>query len=155
MAASTSRYLTENDLVDFTKHYQCRVSVTDTSCSRPERPNITAIAPGASGIKSGALMRRKFPGNAAVGRSNAINSITVSVAWVHFCSAAGTTFWYIGPIGGKGSLSAWRLCDPPCWRHNLELVRRGLILYTFGNASGIARQSGLVAIKPSGVPSKS
>jgi L-ribulose-5-phosphate 4-epimerase len=35
---------------------------------------------------------------------------------------------------------------------NLELVRRGLILYTFGNASGIDRESGLVAIKPSGVP---
>jgi L-ribulose-5-phosphate 4-epimerase len=29
---------------------------------------------------------------------------------------------------------------------NLELVRRGLILYTFGNASGIDRDSGLVAI---------
>ncbi|HZZ38211.1 MAG TPA: L-ribulose-5-phosphate 4-epimerase [Acidobacteriaceae bacterium] len=35
---------------------------------------------------------------------------------------------------------------------NLELVRRGLVLYTFGNASGIDRQLGLVAIKPSGVP---
>jgi len=35
---------------------------------------------------------------------------------------------------------------------NLELVRRGLILYTFGNASGIDRETGLVAIKPSGVP---
>jgi L-ribulose-5-phosphate 4-epimerase len=35
---------------------------------------------------------------------------------------------------------------------NLELVRRGLVLYTFGNASGIAREQGLVAIKPSGVP---
>jgi L-ribulose-5-phosphate 4-epimerase len=35
---------------------------------------------------------------------------------------------------------------------NLELVRRGLVLYTFGNASGISRQEGLVAIKPSGVP---
>lgn len=35
---------------------------------------------------------------------------------------------------------------------NLELVRRGLVLYTFGNASGIARQEGLVVIKPSGVP---
>lgn len=34
---------------------------------------------------------------------------------------------------------------------NLELVRRGLVLYTFGNASGIDRESGLVAIKPSGV----
>ena len=35
---------------------------------------------------------------------------------------------------------------------NLELVRRGLVLYTFGNASGIDRGEGLVAIKPSGVP---
>lgn len=35
---------------------------------------------------------------------------------------------------------------------NLELVRRGLVLYTFGNVSGIARAEGLVAIKPSGVP---
>jgi L-ribulose-5-phosphate 4-epimerase len=35
---------------------------------------------------------------------------------------------------------------------NLELVRRGLVLYTFGNASGIERGEGLVVIKPSGVP---
>src|SRR5437868_10949872 len=35
---------------------------------------------------------------------------------------------------------------------NLELVRRGLVLYTFGNVSGIDRSAGLVAIKPSGVP---
>src|ERR1700691_4647961 len=35
---------------------------------------------------------------------------------------------------------------------NLELVRKGLVLYTFGNASGISRAEGLVAIKPSGVP---
>lgn len=34
---------------------------------------------------------------------------------------------------------------------NLELVRRGLVLYTFGNASGIDRDQGLVVIKPSGV----
>jgi L-ribulose-5-phosphate 4-epimerase len=35
---------------------------------------------------------------------------------------------------------------------NLELVRRGLLLYTFGNVSGISREEGLVVIKPSGVP---
>jgi L-ribulose-5-phosphate 4-epimerase len=35
---------------------------------------------------------------------------------------------------------------------NLELVRRGLVVYTFGNASGVDRERGLVAIKPSGVP---
>ena len=34
---------------------------------------------------------------------------------------------------------------------NLELVRRGLVLYTFGNASGIDREEGLVVIKPSGM----
>jgi L-ribulose-5-phosphate 4-epimerase len=35
---------------------------------------------------------------------------------------------------------------------NLEVVRRGLVLYTFGNASSIDRREGLVVIKPSGVP---
>ncbi len=35
---------------------------------------------------------------------------------------------------------------------NLELERRGLVLYTFGNASGVDRERGVVAIKPSGVP---
>src|SRR5215472_12044295 len=34
---------------------------------------------------------------------------------------------------------------------NLELVRRGLVLYTFGNASGVDRERGLVVIKPSGI----
>ena len=35
---------------------------------------------------------------------------------------------------------------------NLELVRRGLVLHTFGNVSGIDRAEKLVVIKPSGVP---
>jgi L-ribulose-5-phosphate 4-epimerase len=34
---------------------------------------------------------------------------------------------------------------------NLELVRRGLVLYTFGNASGVDRNENVVVIKPSGV----
>ena len=34
---------------------------------------------------------------------------------------------------------------------NLELLTRGLVLYTFGNASGVDRHQGLVVIKPSGV----
>jgi len=34
---------------------------------------------------------------------------------------------------------------------NLELVRQQLVLYTWGNASGIDREKGLVVIKPSGV----
>ena len=35
---------------------------------------------------------------------------------------------------------------------NRDLVRKGLVLFTFGNASGYDRASGLVVIKPSGVP---
>ncbi len=35
---------------------------------------------------------------------------------------------------------------------NLELVNRGLVVYTWGNVSGIDREQGLVVIKPSGVP---
>ena len=35
---------------------------------------------------------------------------------------------------------------------NLELVKQGLVIYTWGNASAIDRERGLVAIKPSGVP---
>ncbi|KPK86700.1 MAG: ribulose phosphate epimerase [Bacteroides sp. SM23_62_1] len=34
---------------------------------------------------------------------------------------------------------------------NLELVKRGLVMYTWGNVSGIDREKGLVIIKPSGV----
>jgi len=35
---------------------------------------------------------------------------------------------------------------------NVELAERGLARFTFGNASAIDRESGLVVIKPSGVP---
>lgn len=35
---------------------------------------------------------------------------------------------------------------------NLQLVKNNLVIYTWGNVSGIDRASGLVAIKPSGVP---
>jgi L-ribulose-5-phosphate 4-epimerase len=35
---------------------------------------------------------------------------------------------------------------------NIELVRRDLVVFTFGNASGYDRASGKVVIKPSGVP---
>ena len=37
-------------------------------------------------------------------------------------------------------------------RANLDLVNAGLVIQTWGNVSGIDRQRGLVAIKPSGVP---
>ena len=34
---------------------------------------------------------------------------------------------------------------------NLDLVKNGLVLFTWGNVSGIDRKRGLVVIKPSGV----
>ncbi|MEX0988143.1 MAG: L-ribulose-5-phosphate 4-epimerase [Bacteroidales bacterium] len=37
------------------------------------------------------------------------------------------------------------------FRANLDLVNHGLVVFTWGNVSGIDRKSGLVAIKPSGV----
>jgi L-ribulose-5-phosphate 4-epimerase len=38
------------------------------------------------------------------------------------------------------------------WRSNRELPQLGLVVQAFGNVSGIDREHGLVAIKPSGVP---
>jgi L-ribulose-5-phosphate 4-epimerase len=37
------------------------------------------------------------------------------------------------------------------WAANLELVTTGLVIHTWGNASGIDRKSGQMVIKPSGV----
>lgn len=39
-----------------------------------------------------------------------------------------------------------QVCDA-----NLELARRGLAIYTWGNVSGVDREEGLMVIKPSGV----
>jgi len=37
------------------------------------------------------------------------------------------------------------------WRANKELMESGLVLFTWGNASGVERKMGVMAIKPSGV----
>jgi L-ribulose-5-phosphate 4-epimerase len=37
---------------------------------------------------------------------------------------------------------------------NLDLVKHGLVIFTWGNVSGIDRENGLIAIKPSGVSSE-
>ena len=37
------------------------------------------------------------------------------------------------------------------WRANLELLEHGLVIFTWGNVSGIDREKGMVVIKPSGV----
>jgi len=38
------------------------------------------------------------------------------------------------------------------WEANMDLPRYGLVTFTWGNVSGFDRDSGLVVIKPSGVP---
>ena len=38
------------------------------------------------------------------------------------------------------------------YEQNMELPRRGMVTYTWGNVSAIDRKQGLVVIKPSGVP---
>lgn len=38
------------------------------------------------------------------------------------------------------------------FEQNMELPRRGLVTFTWGNVSGLDRESGLFVIKPSGVP---
>ena len=40
------------------------------------------------------------------------------------------------------------------FKANLELVERGLVILTWGNASGFDPESGYVVIKPSGVDSR-
>ena len=37
------------------------------------------------------------------------------------------------------------------FKANLDLVRQGLVIFTWGNVSGIDREKGLMVIKPSGV----
>ena len=37
------------------------------------------------------------------------------------------------------------------YRANMSLVEHGLVIFTWGNVSGIDREKGLVVIKPSGV----
>lgn len=45
----------------------------------------------------------------------------------------------------------WDKLRQKVYEANMELPRRGLVTYTWGNVSGIDRESGIVIIKPSGV----
>jgi len=48
-------------------------------------------------------------------------------------------------------MSSYRELKDRAYAANMELPRRGLVTYTFGNASAIDRSRGVVAIKPSGI----
>lgn len=47
--------------------------------------------------------------------------------------------------------STYRELRERAWAANLEIPRRGLAIYTFGNVSAFDRDRGVLAIKPSGV----
>jgi L-ribulose-5-phosphate 4-epimerase len=47
--------------------------------------------------------------------------------------------------------SPYRDLKERAWAANQEIPKRGLAIYTFGNASALDRERGVVAIKPSGV----
>ncbi len=41
------------------------------------------------------------------------------------------------------------------WKANMDLVKYGLVILTWGNVSAIDREQGIIAIKPSGLPYES
>jgi L-ribulose-5-phosphate 4-epimerase len=49
-------------------------------------------------------------------------------------------------------MSIYKELKERAWLSNMELPRRNLVVYTFGNVSAIDRGRGVFAIKPSGVP---
>ncbi|MDR1682262.1 MAG: L-ribulose-5-phosphate 4-epimerase [Candidatus Symbiothrix sp.] len=51
----------------------------------------------------------------------------------------------------KNSLTDLDALKQTVFQANLDLVRYGLVIFTWGNVSGIDRRKGLVVIKPSGV----
>ena len=49
-------------------------------------------------------------------------------------------------------MSEFRELREQVWEANMELPGKNLVIYTFGNVSGIDKEKGVIAIKPSGVP---
>ena len=49
-------------------------------------------------------------------------------------------------------MSSYKELKEQAWECNMELPRRNLVVYTFGNVSALDRAKGAFAIKPSGVP---
>ncbi|WP_036379667.1 L-ribulose-5-phosphate 4-epimerase [Muricauda sp. MAR_2010_75] len=49
-------------------------------------------------------------------------------------------------------MSKYKSLKEECYEANMELNALGLVIYTFGNVSAVDRDSGVFAIKPSGVP---
>ena len=64
------------------------------------------------------------------------------------CKPANETYFVQYVMGGTKMLE---LLKKEVYEANMELPRKGLVTYTWGNVSGIDREAGLFVIKPSGV----
>jgi L-ribulose-5-phosphate 4-epimerase len=51
----------------------------------------------------------------------------------------------------RGAEMTYDALKESVWRANLDLVEAGLVILTWGNVSGVDREAGVMAIKPSGV----
>lgn len=49
-------------------------------------------------------------------------------------------------------MSVYQTLKEEVYEANMELPRKGVVIYTFGNVSAVDRDKGVIAIKPSGVP---
>jgi L-ribulose-5-phosphate 4-epimerase len=49
-------------------------------------------------------------------------------------------------------MSSFKELKELVWKCNIDLYNKNLVVHTFGNVSGVDRENGIVAIKPSGVP---
>ncbi|HDQ45523.1 MAG TPA: L-ribulose-5-phosphate 4-epimerase [bacterium] len=49
-------------------------------------------------------------------------------------------------------MNPYRTLKQEAWEANMDLPRRGVVIYTFGNVSALDRSRGVLAIKPSGIP---
>ena len=85
-----------------------------------------------------------------VGGSNPLSPTNISRASVNVYSI--TRIAYVNRGAARWISMLLQSLREEVLEANLELVRHGLVLYTFGNASGISRKNQMVAIKPSGVP---
>ena len=73
---------------------------------------------------------------------------------IHFCSVEVShdrSFSFVEVLYGKICMSKYDEIKRRVYQCNMELPRQGLVIYTFGNASAIDRDKGIIAIKPSGV----
>jgi L-ribulose-5-phosphate 4-epimerase len=85
-------------------------------------------------------------------KNSSRSAFFTSRAFGLYCGGFGNVEWKPSMMDYSSQLPAAVLrLREQVLKANLEIVKHGLVLFSFGNASGIDRDSGLVVIKPSGV----